>query len=289
MAVDGGVGDVNAATADDAVEDATVKVIEVSGRGGEAEANGAEGDRSEAFESGFGIDKLGEHLGEMEVVADGLLKCAQAEVANGEPEREGSEGTGKLDGFFEESKALDGVGGERAGVVAGMGEGTARISRIAVEETAAASGLVEPLVGIEGDGIGEADSFEGFGDGKRSECAVSSVDVQPEIVLTTDFGDVANGIDAAGGGGTGAGDDGDGFEIGVEVALNSFAQIVGAHAEGVVDGDEPDGIVAQAEKRGGLGVGHVGFSGTVDDAAVNAGQVGGGFGFAGHAEGHEVG
>ena len=128
MAVDGGVGDVNAATADDAVEDATVKVIEVSGRGGEAEANGAEGDRSEAFESGFGVDKLGEHLGEMEVVADGLLKCAQAEVANGEPEREGSEGTGKLDGFFEESKALDGVGGERAGVVAGMGEGTARIS-----------------------------------------------------------------------------------------------------------------------------------------------------------------
>jgi hypothetical protein len=163
VAVDGGVGDVNAATADDAVEDATVKVIEVSGRGGEAEANGAEGDRSEAFESGFGVDKLGEHLGEMEVVADGLLKCAQAEVAKGEPEREGSEGAGELDRLFEKGEALNGVGGEGAGVVAGMGEGAAGIGGIAVQKAAASGGLIEPLVRIEGDGIGEVDAVEDFG------------------------------------------------------------------------------------------------------------------------------
>jgi len=40
----------------------------------------------------------------MEVVADGLLKCAEAEVAERQPEGEGAEGAGEFDGFFEEGE-----------------------------------------------------------------------------------------------------------------------------------------------------------------------------------------
>jgi len=231
---------------------------------------------------------MGEYLGEMQVVADGLLEGAEAEVAEREPERESAEGAGEFHGFFEKGEALYRIGCKRAGVVAGVGEGAARIGGIGVEETAAAGGLIEPLVGIEGDGVGQVHSVECFGDGERGECAVGSVHVEPEIVFAADGGDFAEGVDAAGGGGSGAGDNGKGLKASFDVELDSLAQIGGAHAEGVVDWDETDGIVTEAEECGGLGSGHVGFRGAVDDAATRPGLIGGRFGLARHAKGHEV-
>ena len=55
-----------------------------------------------------------------------------------------------------------------------------------------------------------------------------------------------------------------------------------------IDRNEPDGVVAEAEEGSGLGNGHVGFGGTVDDAAADAGLVGGRLRFARHAQAHEV-
>jgi hypothetical protein len=231
---------------------------------------------------------MGEYLGEMQVVADGLLEGAEAEVAEREPERESAEGAGEFHGFFEKGEALYRIGCKRAGVVAGVGEGAARIGGIGVEETAAAGGLIEPLVGIEGDGVSEVDSVEGFGNGERGECAVGSVDVEPEVVFAADRSNFAEWVDAAGGGGSGTRNDGNGLEAGVDVALYGLAQIVRAHTEGAVDGDEADGIVTKAEECGGLGSGHVRFSGAIGDSAVDAGLVGRRFGFACHAEAHEV-
>ena len=202
---------------------------------------------------------MGEDLGEMEVVAYRLLEGAEAEVTERKPKRKSAEGAGELDGFFEEGEPFDGVCGEGAGVVAGVREGAARVGGIAIEKASAAGGLIEPFVRIERDGVGEIDSVECFGNGERCECAIGSVDVEPEAVLATDGGDFAERVDAAGCRGAGAGNYGDGLEAGAEVVLDCLAQDVDAHAEGVINGDQADGIVAQAEKRSGLGVGHVGF------------------------------
>jgi len=95
-------------------------------------------------------------------------------------------------------------------------------------------------------------------------------------------------VDASGGGGSGAGDYGDRLQASLDVPLNGFAQEIDAHTEGLVNGDESNGIVTEAEERGGFGGGHVRFNGAVEDAAANACLVGGQFGFTGHAEAHEV-
>ena len=153
-----------------------------------------------------------------------MLKCAEAEVAEREPEREGAERTGELDGFFKEGEALDGIVGEGAGVVAGVGEGAARVGGIAIEEASAAGGLIEPLVRIERDRVGEIDPVECIRDGERSECAVGSIDVQPELELAAEVGDGAERVDAAGGGGSGAGDYGNGILPACDVAMDRVSR-----------------------------------------------------------------
>jgi len=86
VAVDGGVGQVDAAATNDSIENTAVEVVQVErswvdGCNSVAETDGTEGDWGQALEHWFGVDCVGEDLGEVEVLANGLLKCAKAEVA----------------------------------------------------------------------------------------------------------------------------------------------------------------------------------------------------------------
>ena len=71
----------------------------------------------------------------------------------------------ELDRFLEYGEALDGVVGEGAGVIARMRKGAARGGGIAIEQAAAAGGLVEPLVGVERERVGVLDAAEGLRNG----------------------------------------------------------------------------------------------------------------------------
>ena len=110
-------------------------------------------------------------------VATGLLE--------GEPDFEGAEAAGVLRAEIE---VIDGLGAEV--VVGGMvGEGVAEVLGVANEGAAGFEGSVEPLVGVDGDGISERDGREGCGGVREDggEGSVGSVDMEPEVEFAAEL------------------------------------------------------------------------------------------------------
>ena len=150
-------------------------------------AEGGDGERlGEGLEVGVGGDVLEEGAGEEDVVGEHLDVAVAAGLLEGEPDFEGAEAAGVLGA---EVEVIDGLGAEV--VVGGMvGEGVAEVLGIADEGAAGFEGSVEPLVGVDGDGVGEWDGGEGGGSvgedgGERS---VGSVDMEPEVEFVAEGG-----------------------------------------------------------------------------------------------------
>ena len=145
-----------------------------------------------------------------------------------------------------------------------MAEGGAGGGGFLVENTAAADGEVEPLVGVERNGVGFGYAVEEMARGGESgKAAVSGVDVEPEALTANETGEVANGIDGAGGGGTGAGDDAEGEPAGAAVFVDEAVEVGEVHLETVIHADVTDVCLAEAEHGGGLGNREVSFPGDV--------------------------
>ena len=71
-----------------------------------------------------------------------------------------------------------------------VGEGVAEVLGVADEGAAGFEGSVEPLVGVDGDGVGEWDGGEGCGGGGEDggERTLGSVDMEPEVELLAEGG-----------------------------------------------------------------------------------------------------
>ena len=108
---------------------------------------------------------------------------------------------------------------------------------LADEETAAFEGLVEPLVRIERDRVGELDARESGAAalGDRGEPAIRAVDVEPRATLAADRGDLGQRIDGTGAGGSGGRGDEEWFAAGARVRVHRGAQCFGTKPVAIVD------------------------------------------------------
>ena len=173
------------------------------------EADGAERDRGEPLQLRAGVDRRGEPPGQREVGPDGVPVRTHPVVAQREPRLECAEAPRQLERLLEEGEPLHRVLEQRPGVVAGVRERRLRCPGVSIEQAATVERLVQPLVRVEGDGVGEPHPLEGLGDGERRERAVRPIDVHPQPVPPRHLGDGAERVDRPGAHRPGAGHDGD--------------------------------------------------------------------------------
>ena len=145
--------------------------------------------------------------GQVELLVEGVGERLCAVELEGEPDAQAPEGAGELGGVLgvvgqaHVGEVLEVLGARRVGVFEDR--------TVPHDQTAAAVGQEHPLVGVEGDGVGSLDALESLvaALGELEEAAVGGVDVEPEVVLLGEVGQVVQGVDGAGVGGAGAGDD----------------------------------------------------------------------------------
>src|SRR5579883_2650806 len=109
-----------------------------------------------------------------------------------------------------------------------MREGAECRSRILIQDAAAAHGKVQPLVRVERHRIGLGDSVEKAAArwGKGGESAVGRVNVEPQVVFTSEGRQFPNGVECARGGGSGIADDQKGKAAGPTILQHLASQIL---------------------------------------------------------------
>ena len=85
----------------------------------------------------------------IEVLLNSGAERVQPVVAQRQPDLQGAEAAGKLDGLFEKREALNRIRAELFGIVARISEGTLGRADISVEQAPAIEGLVQPFMRIE--------------------------------------------------------------------------------------------------------------------------------------------
>ena len=167
--------------------------------------------------------------------------------------------------------------GLRVGEVVGHDrERAPQAHALADEQGAALERLVEPLVRIEGDGVGQLDPLQPAAPalGQRREAAVGAVDVAPRAARAGDLGELGQRVDRAGVGRAGAERDEQRPPPGGEVGVHRARQQVGAHAVLRVDGQHAHLVGVEAERARRAGQRRVRLVGDVEDEVVahRAGQ-----------------
>ncbi|HEY3010747.1 MAG TPA: hypothetical protein VGJ63_22180 [Micromonosporaceae bacterium] len=157
---------------------------------GPAEADGTQVDRREPLQRRLGIDQVREQQSLAQVLPDRGSERLEPVVPQRQPELERPEPTRRLQRLIEEGVRLDAVLAEWLDVPSLERERPSGGGRIAVQQHPAVQRLVEPLVRVERQRVGLVESGEGLGHGERGRHAVRPVDVQPQVVLLGDGGDV---------------------------------------------------------------------------------------------------
>src|SRR6516164_7031799 len=122
----------------------------------------------------------------VDVITNSVPEFLQSVIAQRKPELQCTKAARELDALFEEGEILHRVIEIRLGIVARMRERPLRIRHITIQQASAINGLVKPLMGIEGDGVGsaEADELAGFGDGCQR--SIGAINVEPRTLLLRD-------------------------------------------------------------------------------------------------------
>src|SRR6476469_1046364 len=152
-------------------------------------------------------------------------------VAQGQPELESSEGSRKLNRFFEEGKPLDGIVGESAGVFSGVRKGALRCGCVPVEQATASGWLIEPFVRIKGERVGALQSSKRIGNRQGCERTISAVNMQPKSEFPAYVRDCAERIDAPSRGGSRACNDGNWQLAILQVQSDLPPKVLRSHAE----------------------------------------------------------
>ena len=128
-------------------------------------------------------------------------------------------------------------------------EGIEEAPTTADQEASALERLVEPLVRIERDRVGQLDPRQGGATalGQNGETAVRGVDVEPHAALATQRRDLREGIHGAAARGTGRGGDEQGLATRARVGVHRRLERVDAQAVAIVNGKHAHLIRPEAE------------------------------------------
>ncbi len=147
-----------------------------------------------------------------------------------------------------------------------VGERGAQPLRIADQRAAGFERRVEPLVGIDGDRIGEAEGPQVVGSlgHRRGESAVGAVDMEPDAVLPAEGGDLGQRVDGAGAHRSGGADHQTRHVAGGDVGLDLPPERADVHPELAVGGNPADRLGAEPSHVSGLLQPGVGLGRAVD-------------------------
>ena len=227
-----------------------------------AEAGDRERLRGEQLEGRRGLGAFGDRAGEAVVAADASGEALGADLEQGRPDQHATRLRGLLDAVVEVGRSevgelrtrVDRLGRGRFEVLGvPEREGAAEQGAVANEDRAAADAGGEPLVGVDGEGVGLGDALEERG-GVGVEHAgqpVGAVDVQPDVVLSAGFDDLGDGVNGAGVDRAGRGGDGDRGAARGAVGHEALAQRGDVEAVAVVHGQFDDGGASKAKHRRG--------------------------------------
>ena len=188
---------------------------------------------------------------------DFLAVCGHAVPLHRQPDAQGAEGPGELEAAVAE---VDVFGAPLGVLQVGRHDAESRFepAGVAREETAGFVRLEEPLVGIECEAVGTLDPFE-QGPGLRvqhREPAVRGVDVIPDSLVTRDFRQLGQRVDASRIRRSGGGDQAEGLKAVGAVLTDGRDETRRPDSERVVGGhgaDEPGvdpGDAGSAAHRG---------------------------------------
>ena len=142
-----------------------------------------------------------------------------------------------------------------------------KTSGLAGENDAGGEGHGEPLVRIDGDGVGKFDAANEIAMlvGEDGGGAVGSVDVEPELVTTRNFGESDEVVDGAGVGGAGGADDAEGLVAGGEICADRGFEGRGIELHARVHGDAAKGAASESEQADGFVERMMAFRGGVEN------------------------
>jgi len=132
-------------------------------------------------------------------------------------------------------------------VVGQKAERAAQIRSLADEDTTGFEWLIEPLVQIERERIGERQTLEQMAAlvAKNGSGAVRAIDVEPEMLRIAEPAQLGQGIDGAGVGGAGAGNYAEGPFAGGAILRDGSGQSWERQAEFLIAGKAAD-LIGQA-------------------------------------------
>src|SRR6185437_5968012 len=188
----------------------------------------------------------------------------EAVVAEGEPQFKRTEAAREFERLFEESEAFNGVAAEYAGVVTGMRKSVSRCVGIAIKQAAAVQRLIQPFMWIERNGVGQFQSLKATARGNCRQCTVSSINVEPGIVLACDSSYLRKRVDRARVDGSGGGDHRDRSLPRLFIPCDGSLEFLGQHMEGSIGTHKAQVFTADSEQRDGFRDRHVHFFRRVD-------------------------
>ncbi len=241
--LDDGIGKIDLARALDASQDLLIQLVEVGthrlclGTVEEIVWNIAKGRNAQILRQGLDLGIVDQQVVQgscqIDVVSHHLHIAGAAHLLQSEPDFEGAKAARVL------QSVLEVVRGQLAKVIVRrtMREGTSQRLGIPHQGAACLQGSVEPLVWIHRDGIGLRHAREQIGSlGNRGgQSAVGTIDVEPEVSLTAELGELRERVDCPSADGTGRADHQERLITLRNILVELTLQIRQVHARFVVD------------------------------------------------------
>ena len=268
-AVEHGVGDDRDAALLDAQHELVVEGVQpgvVVAGGGVAQAHDVAPDRGQALEVGVGVDPVGEDVRQGHGAVHDPTERVGAVGLEGHPHPQRPEAAGERDAVLVEPDLAGRQAARRVGeVLRHDGEGCAVRLFVAHQGEAHVDRGLHPLVEVEREGVGAREPAHGIRlPAEGEEAADGPVDVEPQVLALGEVGDGVEVVERTGVDGSGARDDGEGLEAGGAVGRDHRGEGVEVHREVGRDGDQAQGVGAEAEQLAALAVAAVHLGGGVD-------------------------
>ena len=197
-------------------------------------------------------DPFGEEAREMELPIDEFFVGAAAVDLKSEPQFEGIHAPRPLRADLE---VVDhGGAGDLGHVGSGDAKSVLKTSGFAGKDDAGCEGHGEPLVRIDGDGVGKFDATNEIAMlvGKNGGSSVGSVNVEPELMMTGDFGESDKIVDGAGVGSARGANDAEGLVASSEICADRGFEGSGIELHARVNGDTAESAASESEETNGF-------------------------------------
>src|SRR5437762_2206481 len=133
-----------------------------------------------------------------------------------------------------------------------MRKSVSRCVGITIKQAAAVQGLIKPFVWIERNRVGQLQSLKATAGGDCRKCTISSINVEPGIVLARDSSYLRKWVDGARVDGPGGGDHRDRGLPRVFIPRDGPLEFLGQHMEGSIGAHKAQVFTANSEQRDGF-------------------------------------